>query len=37
LAEERTLVAGSHIAFPALGHLRKEVVGYAWVPTIWEW
>lgn len=37
LAEERTLVAGSHIAFPALGHLRKEAVGYSWVPTIWEW
>ncbi|MES2102657.1 MAG: MBL fold metallo-hydrolase [Pseudomonadota bacterium] len=27
------LVAGAHLSFPALGHLRTEGKGYAWVPV----
>jgi glyoxylase-like metal-dependent hydrolase (beta-lactamase superfamily II) len=32
VARERTLLAGSHVAFPGLGHLRAEGTGYVWVP-----
>lgn len=31
-AKERMLLAGAHITFPGLGHLRREGAGYAWVP-----
>jgi glyoxylase-like metal-dependent hydrolase (beta-lactamase superfamily II) len=32
IAKNRTLVAGAHLPFPGLGHLRAEGRGYAWVP-----
>lgn len=32
VARERTLLAGSHVAFPGFGHLRAEGTGYVWVP-----
>lgn len=33
-AKEKLLVAGMHLPFPGLGHVRKEAAGgYAWVPA----
>lgn len=32
-AEERLLVAGMHLPFPGIGHVRREREGYAWVPV----
>ena len=32
-AAERWLVAGAHMPFPGLGHLRAEDQGYTWVPV----
>ena len=32
-ARERLWVAGMHLPFPGLGHIRKEGKGYAWVPV----
>jgi hypothetical protein len=29
---EKVWVAGAHLPFPGLGHLRAEASGYAWVP-----
>jgi hypothetical protein len=29
----RRLVAGMHLPFPSIGHVRKERQGYAWVPA----
>lgn len=39
LANDRTLVTGPHMPFPALGHLRKraEADSYDWVPVQWMW
>jgi glyoxylase-like metal-dependent hydrolase (beta-lactamase superfamily II) len=34
LAGEDVLIAGPHMPFPALGHLRKEGAGYSWVPVV---
>lgn len=31
-AKERLLVAGMHLPFPGIGHVRKEARGYSWVP-----
>lgn len=31
-AERRILVAGMHLPFPGLGHVRKEDDGYRWIP-----
>jgi glyoxylase-like metal-dependent hydrolase (beta-lactamase superfamily II) len=31
-AKERTLVAGAHLPFPGLGHVRKQGDAYEWVP-----
>jgi glyoxylase-like metal-dependent hydrolase (beta-lactamase superfamily II) len=31
-ARQRTLLAGAHLPFPGLGHLRADGAGYAWVP-----
>ncbi len=31
-AKGRYLVAGAHLPFPGLGHIRAEGKGYAWVP-----
>lgn len=33
VAAERWLVAGAHMPFPGLGHLRSEDKGYSWVPV----
>ena len=27
------MVAGMHLPFPGVGHVRKEAKGYAWVPA----
>ena len=32
-ARERLMVAGMHLPFPGIGHVRKEAKGYAWVPA----
>lgn len=31
-AKEKTMVAGAHLPFPGIGHVRAERQGYAWVP-----
>jgi glyoxylase-like metal-dependent hydrolase (beta-lactamase superfamily II) len=36
LAREDVLIAGPHMPFPALGRLRKEGIGYSWVPVIFN-
>ena len=33
VAKDKILVAGAHIAFPGLGHVRKAKHGYRWVPV----
>jgi len=33
LAKSGTAVAGSHLPFPGIGHIRKDGKGYAWVPV----
>ena len=37
MAAEKTLVSGAHLPFPAVGYVRKEGSGFAWVPRVWEW
>jgi glyoxylase-like metal-dependent hydrolase (beta-lactamase superfamily II) len=37
VAAEKTLVSGAHLPFPAVGYVRKEGAGFAWVPRVWEW
>lgn len=32
-AKDRTLLAGAHLAFPGLGHVRAQGTGYEWVPA----
>ncbi|VXC74465.1 MBL fold metallo-hydrolase [Pseudomonas sp. 8Z] len=32
-AEDKLWVAGAHLPFPGIGHVRKEAQGYAWVPV----
>ena len=32
-AREKLMVAGMHLPFPGIGHVRKEPKGYAWVPA----
>lgn len=32
-ADERLMVAGMHLPFPGMGHVRREKEGYAWVPV----
>ena len=32
-AQGRYLVAGAHLPFPGIGHVRAEGAGYAWVPV----
>jgi glyoxylase-like metal-dependent hydrolase (beta-lactamase superfamily II) len=32
-AREGYLVGGAHISYPGLGHVRKEQMGYSWVPA----
>lgn len=31
-AARKLLVAGAHLPFPGVGHIRKETVGYSWIP-----
>ncbi len=31
-ARDRTLIGGSHLSFPGLGHVRQEGEGYVWLP-----
>ncbi|KRA36244.1 MBL fold metallo-hydrolase [Rhodanobacter sp. Root627] len=33
MAKDRTLVAGAHIPFPGVGHLRTAGTSYQWVPV----
>lgn len=33
VAKQRELIAGMHLPFPGIGHVRKEGKGYAWVPA----
>ncbi|HGO5857245.1 Metallo-beta-lactamase superfamily [Mannheimia haemolytica] len=33
LAERKVWIAGAHLPFPGLGHLRKEAKGFSWVPV----
>jgi glyoxylase-like metal-dependent hydrolase (beta-lactamase superfamily II) len=35
-ATDRLMVAGTHIAFPGIGHVTKAGSGYAWVPVAWN-
>lgn len=35
VASERTLIAGSHLEFPALGHVARDGSGYSFVPELW--
>jgi hypothetical protein len=32
-AREKLLVAGMHLPFPGIGHIRNEPKGFAWVPV----
>jgi glyoxylase-like metal-dependent hydrolase (beta-lactamase superfamily II) len=34
LASEDVVIAGPHMNFPGLGHLRKEGSGYGWAPLV---
>lgn len=33
----RRLVAGAHLPFPGVGHIRAESQGYTWVPIDYRW
>lgn len=35
VATERTLIAGSHLEFPAIGHVVRAGSGYRFVPALW--
>ena len=35
VASERTLIAGSHLEFPAFGYAVREGAGYRFVPELW--
>lgn len=32
-AKDRTLLAGAHLAFPGVGHIRAQGAGYEWLPA----
>jgi glyoxylase-like metal-dependent hydrolase (beta-lactamase superfamily II) len=32
-SDEKLWVAGAHLPFPGLGHVRREGAGYAWIPV----
>ncbi|MDQ8202852.1 MBL fold metallo-hydrolase [Pelagicoccus sp. SDUM812003] len=36
-AEQGVEVSGSHMPFPAVGHIAKAGEGYRWVPELWRW
>ncbi len=35
-AAQHLLVGAAHVAFPGLGHLRRDGAGYAWIPLNYE-
>jgi glyoxylase-like metal-dependent hydrolase (beta-lactamase superfamily II) len=35
-ATDKIMVAGTHIAFPGIGHVAKAGTGYAWFPVAWN-
>jgi glyoxylase-like metal-dependent hydrolase (beta-lactamase superfamily II) len=35
-AADKLLIAGSHLAFPGLGHVTRASAGYAFVPVDWQ-
>ena len=35
VATERTLIAGSHLEFPALGYVARDGAAYSFVPELW--
>jgi glyoxylase-like metal-dependent hydrolase (beta-lactamase superfamily II) len=35
VARERTLIAGCHLEFPALGYVDRDGAGYSFVPVLW--
>jgi glyoxylase-like metal-dependent hydrolase (beta-lactamase superfamily II) len=37
LAADRTLVAGTHLPFPGIGHVARAGDAYAWVPEHWRY
>lgn len=37
IAADRTLIAGAHVPFPALGHVRTRGSAFEWVPVTWQW
>lgn len=37
VAADRMLVSGAHLPFPAVGHVRHDGSGFAWVARAWEW
>lgn len=40
LATDRTLIVGSHMPFPGVGHVRAKNsrrTSYEWIPAVWQW
>lgn len=37
IAADRAKIAGSHLPFPALGHVRSEDRAFEFVPSSWTW
>ena len=37
VATDRTLVAGTHLPFPGIGHVARSGDAYAWVPEAWQY
>ncbi|NKE43864.1 MBL fold metallo-hydrolase [Roseomonas frigidaquae] len=35
-ATDRIVIAGSHLAFPAIGHVARRSEGYGFVPAMWR-
>ncbi len=34
---DKLLVAGTHLPFPAVGHVKALTQGYQWYPSYWNW
>ncbi|MEQ9460373.1 MAG: MBL fold metallo-hydrolase [Phycisphaeraceae bacterium] len=37
VAVEKLMIAGAHLPFPAVGHVRAMGAGYEWEPVAWSW
>lgn len=37
LGQSRALVGGTHMPFPAFGHVARDGGGFAWVPADWPY